>query len=222
MEIEISVKEDMLKQKQCEHAQLCERYTTLEERYAPRTYEDKSIPVCGSCHLRISKGHNKKNCRTTCTDIKQCGNLDFHKADKNELKDLASMRDATLAEIKKLKHEIATKEIAYKSISSSFAHRVKPFLIENNPAKYLFNGYKERLKVINGDIAILRQHYSGVVPDNLDIVSKTWPALIECYMEKQLKAPIKNPVRDMLENNPVYNVNIPKTSASQHFGKLIL
>ncbi|KAK3089259.1 hypothetical protein FSP39_002149 [Pinctada imbricata] len=114
-------------------------------------------------------------------------------------------------EMKKLKAELDAKIKMEETVNQSFEAKVKPFLINSNQGKYLFDGYKERSRLILADTAILRKHYKGIIPTNTDNESNKWQEIIKIFEERHVpKQKVSNPVRQLLEANPVHNVQFPQ------------
>ena len=120
IELDITLKEDELAQKEYEYSEYRARYTSLEEAFGLHVIIDKSMPFCGRCHLRISKGHNKRNCQNrACDDVRQCGKLDFHVDKKAELKEYEKLRDQAGVSVQKLTEELAAKWRVRESMNST-------------------------------------------------------------------------------------------------------
>lgn len=213
IELDIAQKEEELDQKQYEHTEYSARYSSLEESFGLNVFVDKSMPVCGRCHLRISKGHNKRNCQNrACDDIRQCGNLDFHADKKAELKEYEKLRDQAGAAVKRINEELTAKRRVRDSLNSTFESKIHSHLINSNPEKYLIDGSRVRNIVLNSDKAILRKHFNGKVPKDIDVAAPSFQTIIDTYESQHKffrKPKTTNPTFDMLKSNSQYNVNIP-------------
>ncbi|KAK3104441.1 hypothetical protein FSP39_002111 [Pinctada imbricata] len=212
IQLDIKIKDDEYKNQKFEYEELCAKVQSLQDQYSVRVAEDKTIPLCGNCHLRISKSHNKRNCKATqCDDVRICGNLASHENAKLKLKELTSARDKAEGLMKKLKAELDAKIKMEEIVNQSFEAKIKPFLINSNQGKYLFDGYKERSRLILADTAILRKHYKGIIPTNIENESNKWQEIIKIFEERHVpKQKVSNPVRQLLEANPVHNVQFPQ------------
>ena len=213
IQLDIKMKKEEYTNQKFEFEELSVKVRSLQEQYSVNVAEDKSFPLCGNCHLRVSKSHTKRNCKSPqCDDVRICGNLSSHENAKLELKELVSARDKAEGLMKKLKAELDTKQKMEETVNQSFESKVKPYLINTNPDKYTFDRFKERSRLILADTAILRKHYKGVSPMNLQEESRKWPDIIKLYEERNIPKPRANPVRQMLEQNSVYGVKFPQFS----------
>ena len=221
IELDISLKEQELSQKEYEYNDYNARYLSLEEAYGLNVVQNKSLPVCGRCHLRISKGHNKRTCQNRpCDDIRQCGNLDYHGEKKAELKEFEKLREQAATHVKRLKEELAAKRRVQESLNSTFEAKIHSYLINSDPDKYIIDGCRIHNIAVNADKAVLRKHFAGKVPENLELASKTFKSIIDAH-ERQYKVPAKkakcdnSAVFDILQNNAEYNVRIPPSMQTQ-------
>ena len=217
IEMDINLKEDELAQKEYEYNEYSARYSSLEESFGLNIVVDKSIPVCGRCHLRVSKGHNKRNCQNrACDDIRQCGNLDFHADKKAELKEYEKLRDQAGACVKKINEELTAKRRVRESMTNTFESKIHTHLINSNPDKYLIDGVRVRNIAVNADKAVLRKHYNGRVPLDLDVAAATFQTVIDSFENRHKKAEKPktqhiNPTLELLKNNSQYNVVVPQS-----------
>lgn len=126
------------------------------------------------------------------------------------------MRDQASACVKKLKDGLNAKRRVRDSLNSTFEAKIHTYLINSNPDKYLIDGSRVRHVVLNADKAVLRKHYNGKVPHNLDIATETFQSIIDGH-DSRFKVPNKpkiNPCLELLKNNTKYSVNIPPSIES--------
>ena len=215
IQLDIRAKEEEYIQQKYEYDELCAKVQSLQDTFCVNVTENKTIPVCGNCHLRVSRGHNKRNCKSnTCEDIRTCGNIAAHESAKTELKELVSARDKAEGLMKKIKSELDAKIKMEQNVNQTFEAQIKPHLINSNPDKYLFDGFKERSRVLMADMAILRKHYKGEMPNNAEMESKKWENIIKTFEERKIPKSVKNPVQELLKHNSIYDVRFPTTAAT--------
>ena len=147
-----------------------------------------------------------------------CGSLSSHENAKTEFKELVSARDKAEGQMKKLRAELDSKVKMEATINQSFEAKVKPYLINSNVDKYIFDGYKERSRVIIADTAILRKHYNETIPDNIENECLKWHQIIKVFEERKIPKTVKNSIREMLKQKkvqfPVVNTNTSSSTPS--------
>ena len=206
MEMDLDLKENEIKIKDEEFKSYCEKYEDLHQQYNP-SIPKSSRKLCHNCHAR--EGHSKAKCpNLECQNILECGEIDLHPDCKKELQELANLKNKTEADLKKLRHEYDTKKKIYGNMSQTFESKIHSALINSNPEKYLIGGtgpgYKKRL--LDVDKCILRKHYKGKAPKNVDLESHLWKSIIETHhakfeMKTVVSRPPRNPVLERMKTD---------------------
>jgi hypothetical protein len=203
LEIDIDLKENELCAKEMELREYKRKYESLDAEYNPRVPRGTG-KLCHKCHTR--EGHTRTKCTNVpCTSVLICGEVDVHPDSKKELTELAGLKNKIEGEVKKLKSEVEVKQRVKTQMLTTFENKIHDDLIRSNPNKYLIDGgpaYKKR--ILDADKAILRKYYKAKAPDNLEIASVTWQAIIDAETEKWStgqRKPIqpRNPVLEMMK-----------------------
>ena len=144
--------------KRAELQSLQDAYNTKASAFNINVSKDKTRKRCAKCHLRVN--HTQRNCDIgTCEDIRQCGELDYHPEQKTEINELIKKQQNAERDLKALEIELKVKQEALSSTNKTFERRIRDYVINSNPEKYLLNGVGPGVINIKlqADIAILKK-----------------------------------------------------------------
>lgn len=215
VQIDIELKEEELDLKRAELRSLETAYQDKASTFNLNVVKDKSKKRCAKCHLRVN--HTQRNCDIgLCEDIRQCGELDYHPEQKAEINDLVKKQNIVERDIKSLEVELKVKKDAQCSSAKTFERRIRDFVINSNPEKYLINGGPGTMNVIlQADIAILKRHYHNRIPENLKDESRYFTTIIASQdSQRAPRTTPENPVQAKLESNAIYPVRFPPPTAT--------
>uniref|UniRef100_K1QS30 Pancreatic secretory granule membrane major glycoprotein GP2 n=1 Tax=Magallana gigas TaxID=29159 RepID=K1QS30_MAGGI len=99
------------------------------------------------------------------------------------------------------------KQKAVDSVKNSFSQKIRGHLMNSDKEKYLLktaNGnYVPRSGLVNIDTAKIEKYFQGKVPENIELVAKTFPMIIRNFDSGRPIAGLGNPARPILEANSV-------------------
>lgn len=80
------------------------------------------------------------------------------------------------------------KQKAVDSVKNSFSQKIRGHLINSDKEKYLLktsNGnYVPRSGLVNIDTAKIEKYFQGKVPENIELVAKTFPMIIKKFRQR--------------------------------------
>lgn len=213
--IDIELKEEELDLKRAELRSLEAAYQDKASTFNFNVIKDKSKKRCAKCYLRVN--HTQRNCDIgLCDDIRQCGELDYHPEQKSEINELVKRQNSVERDIKSLEIELKVKKEAQCSTAKTFERRIRDYVINSNPEKYLINGGPGIINVkLQADIAILKRHYHNKIPENLENESRYFTTIIASQdSQRAPRMTPKNPIQAKLESNAIYPVRFPPPTAT--------
>lgn len=183
----------------------------LQER---RSFENKKKseregPMCSNCHRR--EGHNRLNCPyEKCDSFVHCGDSSKHPEAKSEVKDVERQQKALLRSISEIQKDLQLKEASVASIENRDIYRVKKYLIDSDPAKYLNVGpdgtQVENWFQLNKDAKKLENILKGKLPppgfDIQTAVNELDPTLNNSVINSG-KTSVGNPYRKLWQDQGV-------------------
>ena len=231
-EMQVSVQTDLVKKAQ----------NNIDEFNSSIPNIDKRSPSCSLCHRR--ENHNRVNCPYKpykCESAFTCGDLEKHKDEKDQLKQLQQELNTEKQKLKKLELQLKSKKESQTKTVISFNSQMRNRLVESNHAKYLSKEGKEKWRVINMDLSLLDQHFKGKVPDDdtdlqeaLEYISmhrlpgsKHCDQVKELWKRKGLKWPgsvvaseVPMPV-DEEEENEQFQMALKESLEKQHIDEVV-
>ena len=226
LELDIKAKKEELREMEAEMKIIELDIARENEKYVSNVVEDSTKKRCSKCHLR--EGHSRKNCPyTECKSASVCGDISHpaHIDEKKELNILGKQRDDLNRDIKKKQIELKQKTELCETLMSSFEKKIEVALINSNRELYMVNtaaGPQPKRYLLNKHKNILRIHYGGKIPDNLEEAKKSFPKIIHRYTNKMHLGPTSDSRaksrdinrRRLLETNPVRPITFPSTAST--------
>lgn len=207
--IEQSINElhDDMKELQTEVESAREYVLSMQEKYCRAPARNiGNGKQCGNCHLRLD--HTARQCHIEkCVTSQQCGDVSKHPEKKSILEGANDHLKRLEKNLREKTLDLEMKQKAVDSVKNSFSQKIRGHLMNSDKEKYLLktaNGnYVPRSGLVNIDTAKIEKYFQGKVPENIELVAKTFPMIIRNFDSGRPIARLGNPARPILEANSV-------------------